>query len=192
MIRTYPYPMPFINHLSLGHPTYELIGDSNLDWNQSLPEVERFVQQRGIQRLLIDEYGFIEPEVYVPQALFWDCQSATQADAGQWAVVSAAMLRDGANCSWLLNYPHVALAGGSMYAFQLPSMIPPVGDPAGPPPPETHRNIGGSPGPDMRLIFIKCIRDPNQLQPTWDWMMEQYRKEMAKRKAEKEAKPKKK
>lgn len=184
MIRAYPNLMPFINHLGFGRPTYTLISDSNLDWNQSLPEAERFVQQRGLLRVLLDEYGFIEPEVYVPQAQFWDCQTPSPADAGQWAIVSAGMIEDGANCVWLLHYPSVALAGGSMYAFELPSVIPPVGDPAGPPPAETHRNLGGAPGPmDIRSIFLKCIHDPTQLQPTMDWMMARYQEEQAKRKA---------
>ena len=63
--------------------------------------------------------------------------------------------------------------------------------PAGPPPAETHRNIGGAPGGDIRKIFLVCIRDPNQLQPTWDGMMARYNEEMAKQKAEREARRKK-
>jgi 4-amino-4-deoxy-L-arabinose transferase-like glycosyltransferase len=188
--RHYPFFMPYLNHLSFGRPAYTLVNDSNLDWDQALPEVERFVQQRGIKRVLLDEYGFIEPEVYVPEAEFWDCQLATQADAGQWAVVSAAMIQDGANCLWLLHYPHEQLAAGSMYAIRLPEVIPPAGDPLGPPPPDARRNFGGAPMADTREIFLKCVRDPNQLQPTWDSMMAKFREEMARRKAVREAKRK--
>jgi len=183
MIRTYPHFFPFVNSLSLGRPAYMLVNDSNLDWNQSLPEVEQFIQQRGIQHVLLDEYGVIEPRVYLPQAEFWNCQLPAPADAGQWAVVSSSMLVDGHNCLWLMNYPHETLAAGSMYAFQLPKVIPPAGDPAGPPPPEAQRNFGGIPGPDPRWIFLKCVRDPNQLQPTMDTMMAQFNAEMARRKA---------
>jgi hypothetical protein len=182
----YPYFMPFMNHLGLGRPAYTMINDSNLDWNQALPDVERFVQHRGISHVLLDEYGFIDPTVYVPQAEFWDCQTPAASDAGQWAVVSAGMIEDGANCTWLLNYPHQPLAAGSMYVFSLPSVIPQVGDPGGPPPVEAHRNIGGAPGGDIRLVFLKCIRDPNELQPTWDMMMARYNEEMARRKAARE------
>ena len=146
--------------------------------------MEQFVQQHGIQHVLLDEYGMIEPSVYVPQAEFWNCQLPGPSDAGQLAIVSASMIEDGHNCPWLLNYPHTALAGGSMYAFQLPNVIPFVGDPAGPPPPETHRNLGGFPGPDNRLIFLKCVRDPKQLQPTMDGMRAQFEAEMARRRAE--------
>jgi hypothetical protein len=49
------------------------------------------------------------------------------------------------------------------------------------PPPEAQRNFAGLPGPDSWLIFLNCIRDPNQLQPTIDHMRAQYEAEAAKR-----------
>jgi len=186
MIRAYPYFFPFLNSLSFGRPAYATVNDSNLDWDQSLPEVAQFVERRGIQHVLLDEYGMIEPTVYIPQAEFWNCQLPAPADAGQWAIVSADMIEDGHNCLWLMNFPHTSLAGGSMYAFKLPSVIPRVGDPNGPPPPEAQRNFGGLPGPDSRLLFLKCIRDPKQLQPTMDHMRAQYEAEMARRKAQRQ------
>lgn len=188
MARAYPNLVPYMNSLSFGRPGYELINDSNLDWNHALPDVERFVQQRGLQHVLLDEYGFNDPTVYVPQAEFWNCQAPSPSDGGRLAIVSAGMFEDGHNCHWLLNYPKTPLAGGSMYAIQLPNVIPPVGDPAGPPPPAAHRNLGGLPGPDNRLIFLDCIRDPNQLQPTMDHMRAQYEAEMARRKAARQKK----
>ena len=173
-VRVYPYYFPFLNSLSFGSPGYTLVHDSNLDWNQALPEINRFVQQRGLSRVLIDEYGLIEPSVYVSQAEFWNCQLPESGDAGQMAIVSASMIEEGHNCLWLLNFPHTVLAGGSMYAFQLPDVLPRVGDPNGPPPPEAFRNFGGIPGPDTRLIFLKCVRDPKQLQPTMDAMRAEW------------------
>ena len=186
ILRAYPFFFPFLNSLSFGHPGYAMVNDSNLDWDQSLPEVRGFVEKRGIPHILLDEYGLIEPSVYIPQAEFWNCQLPAPSDAGQWAVVSANMIEDGHNCLWLLNFPHTPLAGGSMYAFQLPSVIPQIGDPNGPPPAEAQRNFGGFPGPDSRLIFLNCIRDPNQIQPTLDHMRAQYEAEMARRKAERQ------
>ena len=132
-VRAYPYYFPFLNSLSRGRPAYELINDSNLDWNQALPEVEQWVQRRGATRLLLDEYGFSDPVVYVPQAQFSILPEPAASDGGQWAVVSAGMMADGHNCLWLLQYPHESLAGGSMYAFQLPGVIPAAGHPGGPP-----------------------------------------------------------
>jgi hypothetical protein len=40
----------------------------------------------------------------------------------------------------------------------------------------------------VRPIFLKCIRDPNQLQPTMDAMVARFREYQAKHKAEREAK----
>jgi hypothetical protein len=156
----------------MGRPGYLLVNDSNIDWNQALPQVETFVQQRGLNHVLLDEYGFSEPTAYVPQAQLWSCQEASAADAGQWAVVSAGSIADAHNCLWLMRYPHQVLAGGSMYAFQLPPAIPAAGAPAGPPLSETYRYLGGmSPLGDPQTMFLNCIRDPQQLQPTMDLMM---------------------
>jgi len=167
-IRAYPNYFSFLNALSMGRPGYVLVNDSNLDWNQSLPEVEKFVEQRELKNILLDEYGFSDARAYVPQAQPWDCQKPTSADAGQWAVVSANLMADGSNCRWLMDYPHQELAGASMYAFQLPGVIPPAGAPGGPPTQENYRYFGGVGinGEDFRTIIGNCIRDPQQLGPT--------------------------
>jgi 4-amino-4-deoxy-L-arabinose transferase-like glycosyltransferase len=184
VIRAFPYYFPFLNSLSFGRPGYELVNDSNLDWNQSLPEAERFVREHGLSHVLLDEYGLSDPLVYVPQAQFWSCQLATPADGGQWAIVSAGMIEDGHNCLWLLRYPHESLAGGSMYAFQLSAVIPAVGDPGGPPPESERHNFGGLPilVDDVRVIFLNVERDAGQLQPTMDRMMAHYREMLQKQK----------
>jgi hypothetical protein len=167
-IRAYPNYFSFINVLGMGRPGYELVNDSNLDWNQALPEVETFANRNGLKHVLLDEYGFSEPQAYVAQAQSWDCQEPASADGGQWAVVSANNIADGRNCRWLLRYSHQELAGGSMYAFRLPDLIPPAGEPGGPPLAQDHRYFGGmeSQGTDFRTVLVNCIRDPQQLRPT--------------------------
>ena len=171
----YPHFMPFLNSLSLGRPGYELVADSNLDWNQSLPEVRRFAEQNGLDRLLVDEYGFSDPALYAPQAEIWNCQKPAASDGGRWAVVSAGEILDGHNCAWLTGYPHEVLAAGSMYAFRLPPAIPAAGAPGGPPRPEAYRNLGGMPSEmDMVPIFQQCIRDPNQLKPIFEKMIADF------------------
>ena len=67
-VRPYPYYIPFLNSLGGGRPSYLLVADSNLDWNQGLPDAEDFMRQRGLTHALIDSYGFSDPTVYVPQA----------------------------------------------------------------------------------------------------------------------------
>ena len=181
-VRAYPNYFPFLNVLSMGRPAYLLVNDSNLDWNQSLPEVEKFVRQRGLNQILLDEYGFSEPTVYVPEAQPWRCQEPSPADGGRWVAVSASNIADGSNCLWLMQYPHEALAGGSMYAIQLPQTIPAAGTPGGPPLPEAYRYFGGAPGFDVRAIFANCIRDPQQLQPTMDRMQASFQAAAQKKK----------
>ena len=171
-IRAYPNYFSFINTLAMGRPGYELVNDSNLDWNQALPQVEAFVNRRGLSRVLLDEYGFSDPHPYIDHAQVWYCQQPSSADGGQWAVVSANLIADGSNCGWLLKYSHERLAGGSMYAFMLPAVIPAAGEPGGPPLPSDYRYFGGMAfqGIDFRTVLGNCIRDPQQLRPTMQRM----------------------
>lgn len=173
-VRAYPYYFASINSLSMGRPAYHLVNDSNLDWNQSLPEVENFVRQHHLNRILVDEYGLTDPAIYVPESQAWNCQQASSKDSGEWAAVSANMIEDGHNCRWLFNYPHETLAGGSMYSFHLPAVIPPAGTSAGPPLQSAWHNFGGSPDFDVQPMFMTLMRDPQQLQPTMDRMMKAY------------------
>jgi 4-amino-4-deoxy-L-arabinose transferase-like glycosyltransferase len=161
-VRAYPFYFPYINLFSLGHPAYALVNDSNLDWNQSLPEVKRFADRHGLQRIALDEYGLNDPTAFVPGSELWDCQKPTSANDGQWVVVSANMIMDGHNCVWLMQYPHEALAGGSMYAVHLPEHIPPAGSSGGPPLPSACREFLGAPI-DMRSYFLDIIHHPEKL-----------------------------
>jgi 4-amino-4-deoxy-L-arabinose transferase-like glycosyltransferase len=180
-IRVYPNYFPYVNSLSMGRPAYQLVNDSNVDWNHALPELENFVRQRGLQRILLDEYGFSDPTVYVPQAVAFNCQEPRADVAGQWAAVTANYLKDSRNCEWMMQYPHQALAGGSMYVVELPSILPKAGEAGGPPLPADYRYLGGIPGFDPIEIFGNCVRDPQQLQPTVDHMQAMF-EEQAKKK----------
>jgi len=181
IIRAYPYYFPFLNSLRFGRPGYELATDSNLDWNQALPEVNDYIERHGLKDVLIDEYGFNDPTVYVRSARFWNCQEPQPTDGGHWAVVSGDMIEDAHNCVWLLQFPHQPLAGGSMYVVQLPEVLPAVGTPGGPPTASEFHAFGvPMPGySDPRLIFLNCVRDPNQLQPTMDKMIAEFAAERA-------------
>jgi hypothetical protein len=161
-VRTYPYYFPYINALGFGRPGYVLVNDSNLDWNQSLPVVKAFAEQRGLQKIGLDQYGFTDATVDVPQSTIWDCQRPAAADSGQWVALSANMIMDGHNCSWLMQYAHEPLAGGSMYAVHLPDHIPEAGSPGGPPLASEFREFAGAPF-DIRSFFLNIIRDPDKL-----------------------------
>lgn len=174
-IGAYPFFMPYMNSISFGHPAYELFNDSNVDWNQSLPEVKRYIEQHQLPKILLTQYGFTEmPANLSANAEFWDCQQPSPADGNRWAVVSANMILDGHNCGWLLQYPHEAIAGGSLYAFHLPRSIPEPGTAGGPPLPSAYRLFGGAPF-DFQALSLNMIRYPERLPPTFADMVAKYK-----------------
>jgi hypothetical protein len=170
IVRLYPYYFPYVSPFGKGRPLYWLMSDSNVDWNQALPEVETFARQHGLAEVPLDFYGFSDTSVYVPHSRLWDCQAPADSDAGGWVFVSANMILDGHNCEWILQYPHEPLAGGGMYAIRLPSPIPPAGSPGGPPPPPARRMFLSMPV-DMRVMFHDLVDHPERIQKTLDEMM---------------------
>lgn len=161
-VRAYPFYIPYLNALSLGRPAYLIAGKADVDWDQALPEAARFAEERGLQTIEVDSYGQVDPTVPVPQARLWNCQHPASADQGQWVVISANMILDAHNCTWIMAYPHEALGGGSMYAIQLPPQIPAAGSPGGPPLPADQREMFGG-KIDFRPIAIDWINHPDKL-----------------------------
>jgi 4-amino-4-deoxy-L-arabinose transferase-like glycosyltransferase len=168
-VRAYPNYFPYINALGMGRPAYALVNDSNVDWNQALPELKQFAEEHRLQRIGFDEYGFSDPTLVVPQAQTWNCQKPTAQSAGQWVALSANLILDGHNCGWLMQYPHESLAGGSMYAVHLPEQIPPAGSPGGPPLPADYREFAGMRF-DMRSLFMHVYKDADDLHRSVDWL----------------------
>ena len=179
--RAYPYYFPYINPLVAGHPAYWLVNDSNLDWNHALPDVERFARQHGLQDVPLDMYGFSDAAAYVPHFRLWDCQAPAVADAGLWVVVSANQILDAHNCIWLMQYPHETLAGGSMFAVQLPPSIPPAGTSGGPPPVEARWVFLRMPF-EMRQMFLGLCRHPEDMPKVLAEMQATFQKQMEARK----------
>ena len=161
-VRVYPWFFPYVNALGAGRPAYTLMSDSNVDWNQALPEVESFAERRGLKDIAMDNYGISDDVPYVPQSHPWDCQAPGPADAGQWVVVSANMILDGQNCGWLLRYPQEQLAGGGMYAFHLPAEIPAAGAAGGPPVESARRVFLGMPF-DFKAVTLEVLRKPETI-----------------------------
>jgi hypothetical protein len=179
-VNQYPYYMPYVNSLSFGRPAYALMSDSNLDWNQALPDAARFAQQHGIQKLKIDEYGWIDTAAFVPGSQLWDCQYPAAEDAGQWVVVSADMIVDSHNCTWLMQYPNQVLAGGAMYAVQLPPEIPAAGTPGGPPAGD-FRMLFQNFYREPRILYQDLVRNPDKLSDFIQQMRAQWQAQAEKR-----------
>lgn len=169
VVRQYPNYFAYFNSLSFGRPGFAVATDSNLDWNQSLPEVWHFAETHNLQRIGVDEYGFSDATATVPQAQTWNCQKPGRDFAGAWVAVSGNQILDSANCEWLMRYPHETLAGGSMYAVHLPPTIPPAGSAGGPPLPSAYRYFLGTPI-DMRGGFAHVYQHPEDIPRAIDWL----------------------
>jgi 4-amino-4-deoxy-L-arabinose transferase-like glycosyltransferase len=172
-VRAYPWYFPYVNALGMGKPAYALLSDSNVDWNQALPEVKQFAERYNLRELALDNYGTSDATLFVPQSHLWDCQAPVQGDGNHWVVVSANMILDGHNCSWLLQYQHERLAGGSMYAFHLPEEIPAAGAPGGPPRSADRRTFLGMPF-DVRAMQLQISRYPETIPDVMRQMQAQF------------------
>lgn len=153
-VHTYPYYIPYFNPLGMGRPGYWLLNDSNLDYDEALPEVRGFAESHGLSTIDVDS-RFTPLVAAGPAARFWDCERPTNADRGTWVIVAASSILDAKNCAWLVRYPHETLGGGSLYAFRLPAEIPEAGQLGGPP-----LRSGKRFDP---LLFIDAIEHPEDI-----------------------------
>jgi hypothetical protein len=177
-VATYPHFMQYASPIGMGRPIHWLMGDSNVDWNQALPEVQQFAQRHGLADVPLDAYSISSNTDAVPASRLWDCQDPAPADAGHWVFVSANLILDSHNCAWILRYPHQPLGGGAMYAIQLPSPIPPAGTPGGPPPPAERRIFLHGPM-DMREVLTGVTDHPERIQIVFDDMVVRFSKMQA-------------
>lgn len=169
----YPYFMPFVNSLAFGHPVYQLMNDSNVSWNEALPEVESFVRARHLTEVELDWASLNDPALVVPGARMWDCQAPTDRDAGHWVAVAAVSILENHNCGYLQQYPHEMLGGGAYYMFKLPDPIPPAGQPGGPPAERDRKIMWGMPF-DMRNWAVEVERHPERLIPEMRELMDKF------------------
>ena len=177
-VRAYPHYLPYVSPFGMRRPLYWLMSDSNVDWNHALPEVNLFARDRGLTDVPMDIYGFSDTRAFVPNSRLWDCQAPADSDAGLRVFVSSNMILDSHNCAWIMQYPHQPLAGGAMYAIQLPSAIPPAGSPGGPPPLSARRLFLNAPV-ELRVMFREVTDHPERMQKAMDDMVAAWQKSSA-------------
>jgi Dolichyl-phosphate-mannose-protein mannosyltransferase len=182
ILLAYPYLFPFVNSLAFGRPTYYLVNDSNVTWNEGLPEVEHFVQQQHLSTIELDWASLSDPALIVPQAQIWDCQMPTDRDAGQWVAVTAVSILENHNCEYVLQYPSRQLAGGAFYVFKLPMPIPSPGTPGGPPATSQRRIMWGMPL-DLRAWSVNAERHPEHLPAEMQALMQKFQEQAQKKSA---------
>ncbi len=176
ILLAYPYFFPFVNSLAFGYPSYYVLNDSNVTWNEGLPEVERFVRQQGLTEIELDWASLSDPALIVPEAQIWDCQAPTDHDAGQWVAVTAVAILENHNCGYLQQYPHRQLAGGAFYVFKLPTPIPAAGTPGGPPVASERRLLFGIPF-DLRTWVVQVERHPERLAAEMQDLMQKFQEQ---------------
>ncbi len=173
VLLAYPYFFPFVNSLAFGYPGYYVLNDSNVTWNEGLPEVERFVRQQHLTEIELDWASLSDPALVVPEAQIWDCQAPTDRDAGQWVAVTAVSILENHDCGYLQQYPHQQLAGGAFYVFKLPTPIPAAGTPGGPPVASERRLMWGLPF-DLRGWTVNVERHPERLPAEMQALMQKF------------------
>jgi hypothetical protein len=94
--RAWPNFVPYVNGLTLGHPAYELINDSNVSWNEALPEVEKFAEEQGLSEIRLDWFSLSDPLLVAPRAKVWNCEQP----APESGTVSSQPRRTPANGWW--------------------------------------------------------------------------------------------
>ena len=150
-VRLYPYYLQYASPAGMGRPLYWLMSDSNVDWNQALPEVEQFARQHGLADVPLDNYGFSDARVIVPQSRIWDCQAPADIRRGPLGV----RLRQHDSRRPQLRLDHAVSpsgAGGWRHVCDPASLpIPPAGTAGGPPLPAERRIFLGMPM-DMRVM----------------------------------------
>jgi Dolichyl-phosphate-mannose-protein mannosyltransferase len=176
VLRAYPYFFPFVNSLAFGRPAYYLLNDSNVSWHESLPAVADFVQQHRLKQIELDWASLSDPALVVPAAQIWDCQAPGAVDAGQWVVVAAVSILENHNCGYLQQYAQQQLAGGAMYAFKLPAVVPATGTPGGPPPVSESRIMWGMPF-DLRAWTVNVERHPERLPSELQVLMHKFQQQ---------------
>lgn len=172
ILLAYPYYLPLVNSLSFGLPAYYLVNDSNVSWNEGLPAVERFVREQHLKSIALDYTAMSDPALIIPEARPWNCQNASDQEAGQWVAVAAVSILENRNCGYLQQYPRQPLAGGSIYVFKLPLRIPPAGTTGGPPLPAQRKLPWGLPM-DYPAWMLNMERHPEQMPAQTAAMLEQ-------------------
>jgi hypothetical protein len=176
VLLAYPYFFPFINSLGLGHPSYYMVNDSNVTWNEALPEVERFVREQRLTEIELDWASLSDPSLVVPEAQIWDCQVPNDRDAGHWVAVTAVSILENHNCAYLQQYAQEQLAGGAFYVFKLPMPIPAAGTAGGPPVASQRKVIFGMPF-DLRAWAVNVERHPERLPAEMQSLMQRFQQQ---------------
>mgnify|MGYP001077529950 FL=1 len=129
----FPHHLSYFNFLAGGpEGGYRYLIDSNIDWGQDLPQLKKFMDDRGIPRLYLSYFGEVAPEIY---GISYDLPPLKEPIHGYLAVSVSILQGKGQWFStlkgqwiflpenaltWVKKYTPIGRAGYSIYIYKFP------------------------------------------------------------------------
>lgn len=124
VLRAHPFYLAYFNEAAGGPDGgYRYVVDSNLDWGQDLKRLAKFAQDRSIEKIAVDYFGWADPVYYLGNRYQW-LSSADPPRKG-WVAVSATFYQGSRERPehdyrrWLPLEKLVAKIGYSIFVFYL-------------------------------------------------------------------------
>jgi len=140
-LRIYPHFLAYFNELVGPRGGYRVLVDSNLDWGQDLPALERYVAGHDVSSLYLSWFGESRPWQYnvpyrsIPSKpdelsdIYTRVYHPDYPPPGTYAVsatnLQALLFEDKALFSWFLQREPVAQPGYSILVYQVPRLLDP-------------------------------------------------------------------
>lgn len=127
VLSAYPNYLGYMNIFTYGHPGYNMMVDSSLDWGQDLKRLKNYLAENNISEanLKIDYFGGGLVSYYMPQAKVW--RSGFGPTSGNLAIsatfyqMSKLQGKEAGKWSydWLDRYQPTAIIGSGILLFQI-------------------------------------------------------------------------
>ncbi len=130
----YPHFLAYFNELAGGSDKgYIYTVDSNLDWGQDLKRLNKWLDQKGIDKIYVDYFGGSDAEYYLKTKFipWWGNRDKKELPKGSYLAVSATFLQGGRGTpipelnqpsgiyNWLDAYKPVAKIGYSIFVYYI-------------------------------------------------------------------------
>ena len=139
-LTAFPHYLPYYNELAAIRGGGENIAvDSNFDWGQDLKRLAEFVEEREIEAITINYFGWAPPEYYMPNVAISGWWADWEGRPEGWFAVSASFRQqacatpvkgfgdqagdDYDGYCWLNDFEPEAVIGKSIYVYHLPAIV---------------------------------------------------------------------
>jgi len=134
VISIYPHFLAYFNEL-VGGPSqaYIYTVDSSLDWGQDLKRLNKWTEEKGIDKIYVNYFGGADTKYYLKNkfAPWWGTRDPKELPKGSYLAVSATLLQGGRGepvpgftqssgyYRWLDKYEPVAKIGYSIFVYHI-------------------------------------------------------------------------